>query len=189
MKLERFFLTDHRLLLGIPALVGVVLLLLSCRSIPVDKRGDGGVGAGKDLLCGCPTAACRQLRTRLLQQMPPAFAVDKADTLFLMESSGSEDGRPVGRIWTTKWSTGYSYDPNTKLFDFTAVPFYKHHIELAEKFDSTSLSAERALLGLPGYGTASGVRGIRVTRLIGHNQKNQCASFKFVEVVYPKRDF
>lgn len=189
MKFEHSSLTGYRLLLGIPAIMGVVFLFLSCRSASVDKREISSVSSGKDFLCGCPTATCRQLRTRLLQQMPPAFAVGKADTVFLMESSGSEDGRPVGRIWTTKWATGYSYDPNTKLFDFTTIPFYKHHIELVGKFDSTSLNAERALLNLPGYGTASGVRSISATRLIGRGQKRECVSFKFVEVVYPKRDF
>lgn len=164
-------------------------LFFSCSSSESVYLASSKMQVKQRLLCSCTTNACRRLRIKLLEEQALPFIKNKDDTLFFMESVGLADGRPVGRVWTRHGTANYSYDPNAKQFDFKTKPFYNHHIYLVEKFDSASLNAERKLLKTDGYGIASGYRVITATRVMGIGRQRRCESFRFIEVINPKRDF
>jgi hypothetical protein len=109
--------------------------------------------------------------------------------VWLMESVGFTDGRPVGRVWTRMGAAEYSYDLNTHQFTFAEPSFFRHHVALVQHWDSAALRAEWRLLPTPGYGVASGTRTILASRMVRRSKRMECSAFSFVEVIYPARDF
>ena len=139
--------------------------------------------------CRSPTHAGRRFHARLAREAAVAFLRGHPDTVWLIESVGLSDGRPVGRVWTRTRVAEYSYDPNSRQFSFADPSFYGHHIGLVQHWDSAALHAERGLLRSPGYGIAGGTRIMTATRMVRRGKRVECNTFSFVEVIYPTRDF